>query len=247
MNFDKSISKNDEEDRLVNGLSYESVLKSTEILSKEDRLKLSMYLLEESIHDLYEEQWKSLISYLKQRKGIRSDDRIEQKRLDETYSRVIVSANYEDYTPREIIVEYLSRYFDWQAEELDASSTTTVFFSNLWQDFVKHVQTKTGWNRRKVVKMVRKDYFKKYLTNYGSYSLRTIVKDEDLHQDWLIRATLLARKENISRKDARKLLFKRDPNGYKRANAKTTRTIIEGLPALRKEWQVCPPSFVFEK
>lgn len=245
--FDGSLSTNEEENRLVDGFSYENTLRLAETLSKDDQLKLSLHLLENSIQDLSEDQWISLISYLKRRKGIKSDDRIEQKRLDETYSRVIVSTDYEDYTPREWIVDYLNIYFDWSTEELDTLSTTTVFLTDIWDDFVKHVKLKTGWNELKVKRTIRHDYFKKYLMNYGTYSKKMINKDEDLHKDWLNRATILARRENISKKSAKKLLFERDPEAYKQANAKTIRVVIKDLPSLRKEWQVLTPSFVYKK
>lgn len=245
--FDGDYATNEEENKLVDGFSYENALRLAEALSKDDQLKLSLHLLENSIQDLSDEQWISLISYLKRRKGIKSNDRIEQKRLDETYSRVIISTDYEDYTPREWIVDYLNVYFDWSTEELDTLSTTTVFLTDIWEDFVKHVESKTGWNELKVKRTIKHDYFKKYLMNYGSYGKKMINKDEDLHQDWLSRATILARRENISKKNAKKLLFERDPEDYKRANAKTIRVVIKDLPTLRKEWQVLTPNFVYKK
>lgn len=245
--FNGNCATNEEEDKLVDDFSYENALKSVETLNKSDQLKLSLYLLENSIEDLSEDQWISLISYLKCRKGIKSNDKIEQKRLDETYSREIVSTDFNDYTPREWIVDYLNIYFDWSAEELDTLSTTTVFFINIWQDFVKHVELKTGWNELKVKRTVKQDYFKRYLMNYGTYSRIMINKDEELHQGWLTRATILARRENISKKSAKKLLFERDPEDYKRANAKTIRVVIKDLPTLRKEWQVLTPNFVCKK
>lgn len=245
--FDGDYTTNEEENKLVEGFSYENTLKLVETLSKNDQLKLAFYLLENSIQDLSEEQWVSLISYLKRRKGIRSDDQIEQKRLDETFSRVIVSTDYEDYTPREWIVDYLNVYFDWSAEELDTLTTTTVFLTDIWEDFVKHVMRKTDWNELKVKRKIRHDYFKKYLTRYGTYSNKMMNKDDKLHQDWLSRATILARRENISKKSAKKLLFECDPEDYKRANAKTIRVVIKDLPSLRKEWQVLTPNFVCKK
>lgn len=245
--FDGSLVTNEEEDKLIDGFSYENTLRLAESLSKDDQLKLSLHLLENSIQDLSEEQWISLISYLKHRKGIKSDDRIEQKRLDETYSRVIISTDYEDYTSREWIVDYLNVYFDWSTEELDTLATTTVFLTDIWDDFVKHVESKTGWNELKVKRIIKHDYFKKYLMNYGTYGKKMINKDENLHQDWLSRATILARRENVSKKSAKKLLFERDPEDYKRANAKTIRVVIKNLPSLRKEWQVLTPNFVCKK
>lgn len=245
--FDGSLATNEEENKLIEGFSYETTLKLAETLSKSDQLKLSLHLLENSIQDLSDEQWISLISYLKRKKGIRSDDQIEQKRLDETFSRVILSTDYENYTPRERIVDYLNVYFDWSAEELDTLHPTTVFLTEIWQDFVKHVARKTGRNELKVKRTVKYDYFKKYLTNYGMYSKILMYKDKKLHQDWLTRATILARRENISKKSAKKLLFERDPESYKRANAKTIRVVIEDLPTLRKEWQTLTPNFVLKK
>ena len=245
--FDGDYTTNEEENKLVDGFSYENTLRLAETLSRDDQLKLSLHLLENSIQDLSEEQWISLISYLKRRKGIKSNDKIERKRLDETFSRVIVSTDYEDYTAREWIVDYLSVYFDWQAEELDILHPTTIFLTDIWEDFVKHVESKTGWNELKVKRKIRHDYFKKYLMNYGTYSKKMMNKDEDLHQDWLSRATILARRENISKKSAKKLLFERDPEDYKRANAKTIRVVIKDLPSLRKEWQVLTPKFVYKK
>ena len=245
--FDGSLSTNVEENRLVDSFSYKNILRLAETLNKDDQLKLSLNLLENSVQDLSEDQWKSLISYLKQRKGIRSDDRIEQERLDETYSRVIVSVDYEDYTPREWIIDYLNVYFDWQAEELDTLSSTTVFLTDIWDDFVKHIELKTGWNEIKVKRTIRFNYFKRYLMNYGTYSRKMMNKDEDLHQDWFSRVTILARRKNISKKDAKKLLFERDPEDYKRANAKTIRVVVKDLPSLREEWQVLTPNFVFKK
>lgn len=245
--FDGSFATNEEENKLINGFSYESTLELVKTLNKSDQLKLSLYLLENSIEDLSEEQWISLISYLKRRKGIKSDEKIEQKRLDETYSREIVSTNFNDYTPREWIINYLNMYFDWSAEELDILHPTTVFFTDIWRDFVKYVETKTGWNELKVKRTISHDYFKRYLMNYGTYSKIMINKDEELHQDWLTRATILARRENISKKSAKKLLFERDPEDYKRANAKTIRVVIKDLPTLRKEWQVLTPNFICKK
>lgn len=245
--FDGSLATNEEEDRLIDGFSYESILKLVETLNKSDQLKLSLHLLENSVQDLSEEQWLSLISYLKRRKGIKSDDRIEQQRLDDTFSRVILSTNYDDYTPRERIVDYLNIYFDWSNEELDISHPTTVFFTDIWDDFVKHVMSKTDWNELKVKRNIKHDYFKRYLMNYGTYSRTMMFKDEDLHQGWLSKATILARRENISKKSAKKLLFERDPDDYRRANAKTIRVVIKDLPTLRKEWQVLTPNFVYKK
>ena len=117
--FDGSLATNEEEDKLIDGFSYESTLKLAETLSKDDQLKLSLHLLENSIEDLSDDQWQNIIFYLKRRKGIKSDDRIEQKRLENTFSRVILSTNYKDYAPRELIADYLNVYFDWEAEELD--------------------------------------------------------------------------------------------------------------------------------
>ena len=245
--LDGDYTTNEEEDRLVDGFSYENALKLADTLSKSDQLKLSLYLLENSLQDLSEEKWLSLISYLKHRKGIRSNDYIEQERLDETFSRVIVSTNYEDYTPREWIINYLNVFFDWDADELDMLQPTTVFFTDIWKDFVKHVMLKSGWNELKVKKKIRQSYFKKYLTNYGTYGRILINKDDKLYRDWLGRATILARKENISKKSAKELLFERDPEDYKRANAKTIRVVVKGLPSLRKEWQVLTPNFVYKK
>lgn len=245
--FDDRFVTNGEEDRLVDDLSYESTLRLAETLSRDDQLKLSLHLLENSIQGLSEDQWLNIISYLKCRKGIKSDDRIEQKRLDETYSRTIISASYEKYTPREMIVEYLNRYFDWQAEELDTLSPTTVFLTGIWDDFVKHVERETGWNERKVKRTVGYDYFKKYLMNYGTYLHKMMNKNEDLYQNWLCRAMLLARKEHISRRKAQKMLSERDPEGSKRAKAKTIKTMIKDLPTLREEWQTVPPNFVFKR
>lgn len=245
--FDGDCTTNEEENKLVDGFSYENTLRLAETLSRDDQLKLSLHLLENSIQDLSEEQWISLISYLKRRKGIKSDDQIEQKRLDETFSRVIISTDCEDYTPREWIVDYLNVYFDWSAEELDTLTTTTVFLTDIWEDFVKHVESKTGWNELKVKRKIRHDYFKKYLMNYGTYSKKMMNKDDELHQDWLSRATILARRKNISKKNAKKLLFERDPEDYKCANSKTIRVVIKDLPSLRKEWQVLAPNFVCKK
>lgn len=245
--FDGSPAANEEEDKLVEGFSYENTLKLAETLNKSDRLRLALCLFENSVQDLSDEQWLSLISYLKRKKGIKFDDRIEQQRLDDTFSRMIVSTDYENYTPRELIVDYLNVYFDWSAEELDTLQPTTVFFTEIWQDFVKHVVRKTGWDEKKVKRKVRQGYFKKYLMNYGTYSKKLMYKDENLHQGWLTKATILARKEDISKKSARKLLFKRDPDDYKRANAKTIRVVIKDLPSLRKEWQVSTPNFVYKK
>lgn len=245
--FDGNLATNEEENKLVEGFSYENTLKLVETLNKSDQLKLTFYLLENSVQDLSEEQWVSLISYLKRRKGIKSDDRIEQQRLDDTFSRVILSTDYEDYTPRELIVDYLNVYFDFGADELDTLQPTTVFFTEIWHDFIKHVARKTGWKEQKVKRKVKQDYFKRYLMNYGTYSRKMMYKDEDLHQCWLTKATILARKEDISKKSAKKLLFERDPEGYKHANAKTIRVVIKDLPALRKEWQVLTPNFVYKK
>jgi hypothetical protein len=160
---------------------------------------------------------------------------------------VILSTDYEDYTPRERIVDYLNVYFDWSVEELDILHPTTVFFTNIWNDFVKHVACKTGWNELKVKRTVKQEYFKKYLMNYGTYSRTMMYKDEELHQGWLTKATILARRENISKKSAKKLLFERDPEGYKHASAKTIRVVVKDLPTLRKEWQVLAPNFVCKK
>lgn len=245
--FDGDYTTNEEENKLVEGFSYENTLKLVEKLNKSDQLKLALYLLENSVQDLSEEKWLSIISYLKRRKGIRFDDQIEQQRLDDTFSRIIVSTNYEDYTPRERIIDYLNVYFDWTADELDMLQPTTVFFTDIWNDFVKHVMLKTSWNELKVKRTIKQDYFKKYLTHYGTYSRIMINKDEELHQDWLGRATILARRENISKKSAKKVLFERDPEGYKRANAKTIRVVIKDLPSLRKEWQALTPNFVYRR
>lgn len=245
--FDGDYATNEEENRLVEGFSYENTLKLVETLNKSDQLKLALYLLENSIQDLSEEQWLSLISYLKRRKGIKSDDRIEQQRLDDTFSRVILSTDYEDYTPREMIIDYLNVYFDWSGDELDVLHPTTVFFTDIWKDFVKHVACKTGWNELKVKRTVKQDYFKKYLMNYGTYGKILINKNEELYKDWLTKATILARRENISKKSAKKLLFERDPEDYKCANAKTIRVVIKDLPSLKKEWQVLTPNFVYSK
>lgn len=245
--FDGDYTTNEEENKLVEGFSYENTLKLVEKLNKSDQLKLALYLLENSVQDLSEEKWLSIISYLKRRKGIRFDDQIEQQRLDDTFSRIIVSTNYEDYTPRERIIDYLNVYFDWSADELDTLQPTTVFFIDIWNDFVKHVMLKTSWNELKVKRTIKQDYFKKYLTHYVTYSRIMINKDEELHQDWLSRATILARRENISKKSAKKVLFERDPEGYKRANAKTIRVVIKDLPSLRKEWQALTPNFVYRR
>lgn len=245
--FDGDYTTNEEENKLVEGFSYENTLKLVETLNKSDQLKLALYLLENSVQDLSEEKWLSLISYLKRRKGIRSDDRIEQKRLDDTFSREIVSTNCEDYTPREWIINYLNIYFDWSASELDTQHPTTIFFTEIWQDFAKYVMSKTGWNELKVKRTIKHDYFKRYLMNYGTYSRTMMFKDKDLHQDWLTKATILARRENISKKSAKKLLFERNPEDYKRANAKTIRVVIKDLPTLRKEWQILTPNFVYKK
>ena len=245
--FDGSLTTNEEEDKLIEGFSYESTLKLAEALSKSDQLRLSLHLLENSIDNLSEEKWLSLISYLKRQKGIRSDDRIEQQRLEDTFSRVILSTNYDDFTPREWIVDYLNAYFDFSADELDTLQPTTVFFTEIWHDFVKHVERKTGWDEKKVKRIIKREYFKKYLMNYGTYSRKLMYKDEDLHQSWLTKATILTRKEDISKKNARKLLFERNPEDYKRANAKTIRVVIKDLPTLRKEWQVSTPNFVYKK
>lgn len=245
--FDGDYTTNEEENKLVEGFSYENTLKLVEKLSKSDQLKLALYLLENSVQDLSKEKWLSLISYLKRRKGIRFDDQIEQQRLDDTFSRIIISTNYEDYTPRERIIDYLNVYFDWSADELDTLQPTTVFFTDIWNDFVKHVMLKTSWNELKVKRKIKQDYFKKYLTHYGTYSKIMINKDEELHQDWLSRATILARRGNISKKSAKKLLFERDPEGYRRANAKTIRVVIKDLPSLRKEWQELTPNFVYRR
>ena len=135
MDFDKyfngDCATNEEEDRLVEGFSYESTLKLVKTLSKSDQLRLSLYLLENSDQDLSDEQWQNLILYLKRRKGIKSDDRIEQQRLENTFSRIILSTNYEDFTPREWIVDYLNVYFDFCADELDILQPTTVFFTEI--------------------------------------------------------------------------------------------------------------------
>lgn len=245
--FDGDYTTNEEENKLVEGFSYENTLKLVEKLNKSDQLKLALYLLENSVQGLSEEKWLSLISYLKRRKGIRFDDQIEQHRLDDTFSRIIISTNYEDYTPREWIIDYLNVYFDWSADELDTLQPTIVFFTDIWNDFVKHVMLKTSWNELKVKRKIKQDYFKKYLTNYGTYSRIMINKDEELHQDWLSRATILARRGNISKKSAKKLLFERDPEGYRRANAKTIRVVIKDLPSLRKEWQELTPNFVYRR
>ena len=138
-------------------------------------------------------------------------------------------------------------YFDWEAEELDTLQSTTVFFTEIWHDFIKHVMSKTGWNEQKVKRKVKQDYFKRYLTNYGTYSKKMMYRDNDLHQGWLIKATILARRENISKKSAKKLLFERDPEDYKRANAKTIRVVIKDLPTLRKEWQALALNFICKK
>lgn len=245
--FDGSLATNEEENKLVEGFSYETTLKLVETLSKSDQLKLALYLLEHSVQDLSEEQWISLISYLKRRKGIKSDDRIEQQRLEDTFSRVILSTDYDDYTPREWIIDYLNVYFDWGAEELDTLHPTTVFFTDIWNDFVKHVARKTDWNELKAKRTVKQDYFKRYLMNYGTYGRILMYKDKKLHQDWLTKATILARRENISKKSAKKLLFERNPEDYKHANAKTLRVVIKDLPTLRREWQVSTPNFVYKK
>lgn len=245
--FNGDCSTNEEENKLIEGFSYETTLKLVETLSKNDQLKLALYLLENSVQDLSNEQWQNLIFYLKRRKGIKSDDRIEQQMLDNTFSRVILSTNYEDYTPREWIIDYLNVYFDFHTDELDTLHPTTVFFTEIWQDFVKHVMLKTDWNERKVKRIIKREYFKKYLMNYGTYSRKLMYKDEDLHQAWLTKTTILARKEDISKKSARKLLFEHDPEDYKRANAKTIRVVIKDLPSLRKEWQVLTPNFVCSK
>lgn len=249
--FDGNLATNEEENRLVEGFSYETTLKLVEALSKSDQLRLSLHLLENSIQDMSDEQWISIISYiishLKRRKGIKYNDQIEQKRLEDTFSRVILSTRYEDYTPREMIVDYLNVYFDFCADELDTLQPTTVFFTEIWHDFVKHVARKTGWDEKKVKRIIKREYFKKYLMNYSTYSRKLMYKDENLHQGWLTKATILARKEDISKKSARKLLFKRDPDDYKRANAKTIRVVIKDLPTLRKEWQVSTPNFVYKK
>lgn len=249
--FDDRFVTNAEEDKLVDdlsrGFSYENTLKLVKTLSKGDQLKLALHLLE----GLSKDQWIGVISYLKHYKGIRLEDQIEQekveqKKLDDAYSRVIVSTDYRDYTPREWIVSYLDRYFYWTAEELKISPSTTVFFSDIWNDFVRYVQFKTGWKERRVVRSIRQDYFKKYLSNYGTYGRKLVRKDEDLYQDWLYKSMLLARKENISRKSAKKLLFEQDPEGSKQAKAKTMRAMVEGLPALKEEWQRVPPNFVYK-
>lgn len=245
--FNGNYATNEEEDKLIDGFSYESALKLAETLSKSDRLKLALHLLENSIEDLSDEQWQSLIFYLKRKKGVKFDDRIEQQRLEDTFSRVILSTDYEDYTPREWIIDYLNVYFDWNAEELDTLHPTNVFFTEIWQDFVKHVETKTGWNELKVKRKIKHDYFKKYLANYGTFGKIMLYKDEKLHQDWLARAAILAKREDISKKIAKKLLFEQDPEDYKRANRKTMRVIIEGLPTLRKEWRTLTPNFVCKK
>lgn len=245
--FDGNLSTNEEEDKLINGFSYKTTLKLAETLSKNDQLNLSLHLLENSIEDLSDDQWQSLIFYLKRRKGIKSDDKIEQQMLDDTFSRMILSTDYDDYTPREMIVDYLNVYFDFCTDELDTLQPTTVFFTEFWQDFVNHVMLKTGWNEQKVKRTVKREYFKKYLANYGTFSKLMLYKDEDLHQNWLARATILAKREDISKKNARKLLFEHDPEGYKQANAKTWRVVIEGLPNLRKEWRVSTPNFVYKK
>lgn len=242
--FDGDYTTNEEENKLVEGFSYENTLKLVETLNKSDQLKLALYLLENSVQDLSEEKWLSLISYLKRRKGIRFDDRIEQQRLDDTFSRMIVSTNYEDYTPREWIIDYLNVYFDWSADELDVLHPTTMFFTDIWNDLVKHIMFKTGWNEQKAKRAVSMDYFKKYLSHYGTYTKKMVFKNEELHQDWLARAAILAKRDNISIKSAKKLLFERDPEDYKRSNAKTLRVVVEGLPTLRKEWQVATPEFV---
>lgn len=250
--FDDRFVENTEEDRLVDdlsrGFSYKTTLNLVETLSKGDQLKLALHLLE----GLSKDQWVGVISYLKYHKGIKFEDqieqeKIEQKRLEDTYSRVIVSADYRDYTPREWIVDYLNVYFDWTADELEVSPSTTVFFSDIWNDFVKHVQSKTGWKERRVVKSIRQGYFRKYLSNYGTRGNKLMHKDEDLYQDWLYKGMLLSRRKNISRKRAKELLFEQDPEGSKKANAITTRAVVEGLPALREEWQVLTPNFVYKK
>ncbi len=251
MDFDKyfngDCATNEEEDRLVEGFSYESTLKLVKTLNKSDQLRLALYLLENSVQDLSDEQWQNLILYLKRKKGIKSDDRIEQQRLENTFSRIILSTNYEDFTPREWIIDYLNVYFDFCADELGSLQPTTVFFTEIWHDFIKHVARKTGWSKKKVKRIVKQDYFKKYLSNYGTYSKTLMFKDEELHQDWLTKATIIARRENISKKSAKKLLFERSPKDYKRANGKTMRVIVEGLPTLRKEWQILTPNFVYKK
>ena len=245
--FDGNLAINEEEDKLIDGFSYESTLKLVETLSKSDQLKLALYLLENSIQDLSDEQWQNLIFYLKRRKGIKSDDEIEQQMLDDSFSRIILSTNYNDFTPREMIVDYLNVYFDFCADELDILQPTIVFFTEIWHDFVKHVARKTGWDEKKVKRIIKREYFKKYLMNYGTYSRKLVYKDENSHQGWLTKATILARKEDISKKSARKLLFERDPDDYKRANTKTIRVVIKDLPTLRKEWQVSTPNFVYKK
>lgn len=245
--FDGDYTTNEEEDKLIDGFSYDSALKLAETLSKSDQLRLSLYLLENSIEDLSNDQWQNLIFYLKRRKGVKSDDRIEQKRLENNFSREIVSTSYNDYTPRELIADYLNVYFDWEAEELDTLQSTTVFFTEIWHDFVKHVARKTGWNEQKVKRTIKREYFKRYLSNYGAYSRKMMYKDEELHQDWLTKATILAKREDVSKKSAKELLYKQDPEDYKRSNCKTWRTVIEGLPTLRKEWQVSPPNFIHKK
>lgn len=245
--FDGSLATNEEEDKLIDGFSYKSTLRLVETLSKNDQLRLSLHLLENSIDDLSNEQWQNLIFYLKRRKGIKSNDKIEQQMLDDTFSRVILSTNYEDYTPREWIVDFLNVYFDFCADELDTLQPTTVFFTEIWQDFVKNVETKTGWNEKKVKRKINREYFKKYLSNFGTYSRILVFKDDELHQDWLTKATILARKEDISKKSAKKLLFERSPEDYKRSNKKTWRAVIEGLPTLRREWQRMTPNFVYKK
>ena len=215
MNFDKyfdgSLATNEEEDKLLEGFSYENTLKLAETLNKSDQLRLALCLFENSVQDLSEEQWQNLIFYLKRRKGIKSNDKIEQQMLDDTFSRVILSTNYDDYTPRELIVDYLNVYFDWSADELDNLQPTTVFFTEIWHDFVKRVTRKTGWKEQKVKRTVKREYFKRYLANYGTYSRILVFKDEELHRNWLTRATILSRRENISKKSAKELLYKHDP------------------------------------
>ena len=135
--FDGDYALNTEEERMIEDFSHEEVMKSIEMLSKDDQLNLALGLLKNSIDDLSKEQWQNLILYLKCKKDIKYNDKIEQKLLEYTFSRVILSTNYENYTLREMIVDYLNMYFDWCAEELDTLQPTTVFFTDIWLDFIK--------------------------------------------------------------------------------------------------------------